>query len=181
MLQKRNKILDYTLVFLVRVLLAVNSFRCCCPSFRKYIYTQFEAYWIILFILHIYIGASYFVGRFLASLFWGVVADRIGRKPIIIFSVLSVWAKCSCSRNYTNNNALLFFNYMVTFILSLVMHYYSRVIVNTLFGLSTKYWMAITTRLILGALNGMLAPIKVFEGAYIIWHHLCRQLLSYYI
>jgi MFS family permease len=37
-----------------------------------------------------FLGASYFVGRFLASLFWGVVADRIGRKPIIIFSVFSV-------------------------------------------------------------------------------------------
>jgi MFS family permease len=74
-----------------------------------------------------FLGASYFVGRFLASLFWGVVADRIGRKPIIIFSVFSV------------------------------------VIFNTLFGLSMKYWMAITTRLILGALNGMLAPIKAYS------------------
>ena len=124
MLQKRNKILDYTLVFLVRVLLAVNSFRCCCPSFRKYIYTQFEAYWIILFILHIYIGASYFVGRFLASLFWGVVADRIGRKPIIIFSVFSVWAQCSCSRNYTN---AILFNFMVIFISRLVILFQSYI------------------------------------------------------
>ncbi|TVU50734.1 hypothetical protein EJB05_02121, partial [Eragrostis curvula] len=74
-----------------------------------------------------FLGASYFVGRFFASFFWGVVADRIGRKPIIIFSVVSV------------------------------------VIFNTLFGLSVKYWMAITTRLILGALNGMLAPIKAYS------------------
>lgn len=36
-----------------------------------------------------------------------------------------------------------------------------RVVFNTLFGLSVQYWMAITTRLLLGALNGMLAPIKV--------------------
>ncbi|TVT99581.1 hypothetical protein EJB05_55009, partial [Eragrostis curvula] len=74
-----------------------------------------------------FLGASYFVGRFFASFFWGVVADRIGRKPIIIFSVISV------------------------------------IIFNTLFGLSVKYWMAITTRLILGALNGMLAPIKAYS------------------
>ncbi|CAD6267937.1 unnamed protein product [Miscanthus lutarioriparius] len=74
-----------------------------------------------------FLGASYFIGRFFASLFWGVVADRIGRKPIIIFSVASV------------------------------------VIFNTLFGLSVKYWMAITTRLLLGALNGMLAPIKAYS------------------
>ncbi|KAL6641948.1 hypothetical protein ACP70R_020129 [Stipagrostis hirtigluma subsp. patula] len=73
------------------------------------------------------IGASYMVGRCFASLFWGVVADRIGRKPIIIFSVFSV------------------------------------VIFNTLFGLSIKYWMAITTRFLLGALNGMLAPIKAYS------------------
>uniref|UniRef100_A0A0E0BEZ7 Major facilitator superfamily (MFS) profile domain-containing protein n=1 Tax=Oryza glumipatula TaxID=40148 RepID=A0A0E0BEZ7_9ORYZ len=37
----------------------------------------------------------------------------------------------------------------------------SWVIFNTLFGLSTKYWMALTTRFVLGALNGLLAPIKV--------------------
>uniref|UniRef100_A0A0E0F292 Major facilitator superfamily (MFS) profile domain-containing protein n=1 Tax=Oryza meridionalis TaxID=40149 RepID=A0A0E0F292_9ORYZ len=70
-------------------------------------------------------GASYMVGRSFAAIFWGVVADRIGRKPVIMFSILSV------------------------------------VIFNTLFGLSTKYWMALTTRFVLGALNGLLAPIKV--------------------
>ncbi|CAL4911044.1 unnamed protein product [Urochloa decumbens] len=74
-----------------------------------------------------FLGASYFVGRFLASLFWGVVADRIGRKPVIVFSIFSV------------------------------------VIFNTLFGVCMKYWMAITTRLVLGALNGMLAPIKAYS------------------
>lgn len=46
-----------------------------------------------MFVLHIYTGASYFVGRFLVSFFWGVVADRVGRKPIIIFSVASVWVQ----------------------------------------------------------------------------------------
>uniref|UniRef100_A0A0E0BNJ4 Major facilitator superfamily (MFS) profile domain-containing protein n=1 Tax=Oryza glumipatula TaxID=40148 RepID=A0A0E0BNJ4_9ORYZ len=72
-----------------------------------------------------FLGASYMVGRSFAAIFWGVVADRIGRKPVIVFSILSV------------------------------------VIFNTLFGLSTKYWMALTTRFVLGALNGLLAPIKV--------------------
>jgi MFS family permease len=38
-----------------------------------------------------------------------------------------------------------------------------RVIFNTLFGLSVKYWMAIATRFLLGALNGMLAPIKAYS------------------
>jgi hypothetical protein len=34
---------------------------------------------------------------------------------------------------------------------------------NTLFGLSTTYHMAIATRFVLGALNGLLAPIKVIS------------------
>lgn len=38
---------------------------------------------------------------------------------------------------------------------------YLRVIFNTLFGLSTNYWMAITTRFLLGSLNGLLGPVKV--------------------
>uniref|UniRef100_A0A453HQ79 Major facilitator superfamily (MFS) profile domain-containing protein n=1 Tax=Aegilops tauschii subsp. strangulata TaxID=200361 RepID=A0A453HQ79_AEGTS len=73
------------------------------------------------------LGASYMIGRCFASLFWGVVADRIGRKPIIAFSMFSV------------------------------------VIFNTLFGLSVKYWMAIATRMLLGSMNGMLAPIKAYS------------------
>ncbi|EMS63644.1 Protein ZINC INDUCED FACILITATOR-LIKE 1 [Triticum urartu] len=72
-----------------------------------------------------FLGASYMVGRGFASIFWGMVADRIGRKPVIVFSLFTV------------------------------------IVFNTLFGLSVKYWMAITTRLLLGALNGFLAPIKV--------------------
>ncbi|KAM0900983.1 hypothetical protein ACQ4PT_020292 [Festuca glaucescens] len=72
------------------------------------------------------LGASYMAGRFAGSLFWGVVADRVGRKPIIAFSLFTV------------------------------------VILNTLFGLSINYWMALTTRLLLGSLNGMLAPMKAY-------------------
>jgi hypothetical protein len=37
---------------------------------------------------------------------------------------------------------------------------YVRVVFNTLFGLSVSYWMAIATRFLLGALNGLLGPIK---------------------
>uniref|UniRef100_A0A804NIU8 Major facilitator superfamily (MFS) profile domain-containing protein n=1 Tax=Zea mays TaxID=4577 RepID=A0A804NIU8_MAIZE len=36
------------------------------------------------------------------------------------------------------------------------------VVFSALFGLSTTYWMAIATRLVLGALNGLLAPIKAY-------------------
>lgn len=30
------------------------------------------------------------IGRALTSVFWGVVADRYGRKPVILVSILSV-------------------------------------------------------------------------------------------
>ncbi|XP_006663795.1 protein ZINC INDUCED FACILITATOR-LIKE 1 isoform X2 [Oryza brachyantha] len=74
-----------------------------------------------------FLGASYMIGRGFASILWGMVADRIGRKPVIIFSIFAV------------------------------------IVFNTLFGLSTKYWMAVSTRFLLGALNGLLAPIKAYS------------------
>ncbi|KAL6623047.1 hypothetical protein ACP70R_032926 [Stipagrostis hirtigluma subsp. patula] len=39
---------------------------------------------------------------------------------------------------------------------------FSVLILNTLFGLSMTYWMAIITRLLLGVLNGLLAPMKAY-------------------
>ncbi|KAI3445203.1 hypothetical protein Pfo_001868 [Paulownia fortunei] len=36
------------------------------------------------------------------------------------------------------------------------------VVFNTLFGLSVNFWMAITTRFLLGSLNGLLGPIKAY-------------------
>ncbi|KQJ92428.1 hypothetical protein BRADI_4g43620v3, partial [Brachypodium distachyon] len=72
-----------------------------------------------------FLAASYMIGRATTSIFWGIAADRLGRKPVIAFSMLSV------------------------------------VLLQTLFGLSTKYWMAVAARLLLGSLNGILGPIKV--------------------
>jgi len=76
-----------------------------------------------------FVGASFMLGRCLTSTVWGIAADRIGRKPIVMFGIFSV------------------------------------VIFNTLFGLSTSYWMAIATRFLLGALNGLLGPIKAQIGS----------------
>ncbi|XP_031268541.1 protein ZINC INDUCED FACILITATOR-LIKE 1-like isoform X1 [Pistacia vera] len=73
-----------------------------------------------------YVGSSFMLGRALTSVFWGIMADRYGRKPVIIFGTISV------------------------------------VIFNTLFGLSVNFWMAITTRFLLGSLNGLLGPIKAY-------------------
>ncbi|KAG5549453.1 hypothetical protein RHGRI_014708 [Rhododendron griersonianum] len=76
-----------------------------------------------------YVGSSFMLGRALTSVLWGLVADRYGRKPVIIIGTSAV---------------------LVT-----------GVIFNTLFGLSVNYWMAISTRFLLGSLNGLLGPVKV--------------------
>ncbi|PNT64233.1 hypothetical protein BRADI_4g26354v3 [Brachypodium distachyon] len=76
--------------------------------------------------LLILLGAAYMLGRALTSTGWGVIADRIGRKPVIVFGIFS---------------ALLF---------------------NTLFGLSVNYWMAISTRFLIGSLNGLIGPIRAY-------------------
>ncbi|CAM0874381.1 unnamed protein product [Alopecurus aequalis] len=73
-----------------------------------------------------FVGAAFMFGRCLTSTIWGIAADRIGRKPVVMFGVFSV------------------------------------VIFNTLFGLSVTYWMAIATRFLLGALNGLLGPMKAY-------------------
>ncbi|TVU42223.1 hypothetical protein EJB05_08616 [Eragrostis curvula] len=73
-----------------------------------------------------FVGASFMFGRCLTSTPWGIAADRIGRKPVVIIGIFSV------------------------------------VIFNTLFGFSTSYSMAIATRFLLGALNGLLGPIKAY-------------------
>lgn len=44
-----------------------------------------------------------------------------------------------------------------------------RVVFNTLFGLSVNYWMAIATRFLLGALNGLLGPIKVHNFSELLY------------
>ncbi|KAM0953966.1 putative major facilitator superfamily, MFS transporter superfamily [Dioscorea sansibarensis] len=73
-----------------------------------------------------FVGSAFLLGRMFTAVFWGAIADRYGRKPVIMIGIGSV------------------------------------VIVNPLFGLSTSYWMAFTTRFLLGTFNGLLAPLKAF-------------------
>ncbi|RZC50165.1 hypothetical protein C5167_018589 [Papaver somniferum] len=73
-----------------------------------------------------FVGSAYMFGRAITSILWGMIADRYGRKPVIIIGTLAV------------------------------------VVMNALFGLSTKFWMAISTRFILGLLCGLLGPIKAY-------------------
>ncbi|XP_073289562.1 protein ZINC INDUCED FACILITATOR 1-like isoform X2 [Primulina huaijiensis] len=80
-----------------------------------------------------YVGSSFMLGRALTSLLWGLVADKYGRKPIILFGTIIV------------------------------------VILNTLFGLSVNFWMAISTRFILGSLCGILGPMRAYAS------EICRK------
>ncbi|XWS53255.1 hypothetical protein CRYUN_Cryun11dG0141800 [Craigia yunnanensis] len=80
-----------------------------------------------------FVGSSFMVGRALTSLFWGVVADRYGRKPIILIGTFSV------------------------------------VVFNTLFGLSTSFWMALSMRFLLGCFNSLLGTIRAYAS------EVCRE------
>ncbi|XP_056171118.1 protein ZINC INDUCED FACILITATOR-LIKE 1-like isoform X5 [Syzygium oleosum] len=71
-----------------------------------------------------YVGSAFMFGRALTSVLWGMIADRYGRKPVILFGTVTV------------------------------------VVFNTLFGLSTNFWMAVSTRFLLGSLCGILGPMR---------------------
>lgn len=80
-----------------------------------------------------FVGCAFMLGRALTSVLWGMIADRYGRKPVIIFGTAAL------------------------------------VIFNTLFGLSTNFWMAVITRFLLGSFNGLLGPIKAYIS------EICRE------
>ncbi|KAK9170608.1 hypothetical protein Syun_002748 [Stephania yunnanensis] len=73
-----------------------------------------------------FVGASFMLGRVWSSYLWGIVADRYGRKPVMILGTISV------------------------------------AVFNTLFGLSSTFWMAIWTRFLLGSFNGLVGSIKAY-------------------
>lgn len=80
-----------------------------------------------------FVGSSFMIGRALTSILWGVVADRYGRKPVILIGTLSV------------------------------------VVLNTLFGLSTSFWMALSVRFLLGCFNSLLGTIRAYAS------EVCRE------
>ncbi|OMO67509.1 Tetracycline resistance protein, TetA/multidrug resistance protein MdtG [Corchorus capsularis] len=80
-----------------------------------------------------FLGSSFMVGRALTSLFWGYLADRYGRKPIILIGTSSV------------------------------------VVFNTIFGLSTSFWMALSMRFLLGCFNSLLGTIRAYAS------EVCRE------
>jgi len=36
------------------------------------------------------VGSSFMLGRCLTSVLWGIVADRYGRKPVIVMGIIAV-------------------------------------------------------------------------------------------
>ncbi|XP_062114756.1 protein ZINC INDUCED FACILITATOR-LIKE 1-like [Humulus lupulus] len=80
-----------------------------------------------------FVGSAFLLGRGLTSILWGMIADRYGRKPVMLFGTVAV------------------------------------VIFNTFFGLSTNYWMAISTRFLLGSMCGILGPMRAYVA------EICRK------
>ncbi|XP_048594655.1 probable peptide/nitrate transporter At3g43790 isoform X3 [Brassica napus] len=75
-----------------------------------------------------FVASSFMIGRALTSILWGKLADRYGRKPIILMATFSV------------------------------------IIFNTLFGLSTSFWFAISVRFLLGCVNCLLGVIRAYAS-----------------
>jgi hypothetical protein len=108
-------------------------------------------------------GSSFMIGRALTSVFWGIVADRYGRKPVILLGTIAVWVISTFQVHVLAIKVGFLCSKNIVFTLSWLSWLWVglRVIFNTLFGLSVNFWMAIITRFLLGSLNGLLGPIKV--------------------
>ncbi|GJN07074.1 hypothetical protein PR202_ga24867 [Eleusine coracana subsp. coracana] len=70
---------------------------------------------------------------------------------------------CAMERKKESNKGVPYKELLFVGVITLAAATFFSIIFNTLFGLSVKYWMAITTRFLLGALNGFLGPIKAYS------------------
>lgn len=124
--------------------------------YKKYLLKlRIHSILLLLLTFVILLGSSFMFGRALTSVLWGILADRYGRKPVIIFgtiSVLVLWSRVLIIHWYSRFLLIIF--------ASISFDDY-RVIFNTLFGLSTSFWMAVSTRFLLGSLCGILGPMRV--------------------
>jgi MFS family permease len=101
-------------------------------------------------------GCSFMLGRAFTSVAWGLVADRYGRKPVILIGTASVLVTLVFISSVSH---CLLFYFLYPNALKILCY---RVVFNTLFGLSLNFWMAIITRFCLGSFNGLLGPIKAY-------------------
>jgi len=82
--QRRRKILGFMLVLLVRTDKTFASVTC-------YSVVNLHIYTVCSNDISYYLeGCSFMLGRALTSVFWGIVADRYGRKPIILLGTISM-------------------------------------------------------------------------------------------
>ncbi|XP_019100147.1 PREDICTED: probable peptide/nitrate transporter At3g43790 [Camelina sativa] len=95
-----------------------------CTDQRLWYCKTRRRYWFLCW----FVGSSFMIGRALTSIVWGKLADRYGRKPIILIGTFSV------------------------------------IIFNTLFGLSTSVWLAISFRFLLGCFNCLLGVIRAYAS-----------------
>jgi MFS family permease len=103
-----------------------------------------------------FVGCSFMLGRAFTSVAWGLVADRYGRKPVILIGTASVLVTLVFISSVSH---CLLFYFLYPNALKILCY---RVVFNTLFGLSLNFWMAIITRFCLGSFNGLLGPIKAY-------------------
>ncbi|XP_025014589.1 protein ZINC INDUCED FACILITATOR-LIKE 1 isoform X5 [Ricinus communis] len=84
-----------------------------------------------------YVGSAFMLGRALTSVLWGVIADRYGRKPVIVFGMIAVLVildiGLTCEFHLSNSA-------------------------------STSFWMAISLRFLLGSLCGILGPMRAYAS-----------------
>lgn len=43
-----------------------------------------------VYMFKIFIGSAFMFGRCLTSILWGIVADRYGRKPVLVIGIITV-------------------------------------------------------------------------------------------
>lgn len=51
-------------------------------------------------------------GRALTSIFWGIVADRYGRKPVIVIGIIAVLVPTTCETVYLQLKFECFLQYV---------------------------------------------------------------------
>lgn len=103
------------------------------------------------------------LGRGLTSVVLGLIADRNGGKPVIVFGIVSAWVlRVSLFIIVKlNSNRELDSPWLSIDMIFGLLHVH-KFVSNTLFGLTMHYSMALTARFLLCALNGLLGPVRVW-------------------